>query len=218
MRQIRLIIAALLILGPYAAYADIIFTFEETGGTVIMTSAGVLDTNNLIVSGLPDGWGGTGTEHNGAEGDIDIMGGTTFGSVDINYGFSVGTDASAITNTGGIGGPFAFSNFDALVSAGSKSFTTYAGFSGPLRLAGVGMRSADIVGGLWTPDQNWTYVAGTTFAALGLNIGTYAVSDLITGETITIQIGAVSVPEPGTLALLSIGLFSMGLARRRKNV
>jgi len=28
----------------------------------------------------------------------------------------------------------------------------------------------------------------------------------------------VTVPEPGTLALLSIGLFAMGLARRRRKV
>jgi hypothetical protein len=65
-----------------------------------------------------------------------------------------------------------------------------------------------------TPDQVWTYAAGTTFASLGLNLSTYAVSDIVTGETITIQVGAV--PEPAALLLLGAGVATVAARRRLK--
>lgn len=203
-------ICGVLGLGVARADASIIFLFTEEGGTVKMTSHGTLDTSKLVSVVLPDGWGGTGTEHNGAPGDIDIMGGTSFGPINLQFGFNPGTDASAITNPGG---PFSFSSFPFVAVAGSRSFTTYSGFIDALRQPGIGIRREDLVGNLWTPDQEWTYAAGATFASLGLNPGTWAVSDILTGETITIQIGDVAVPEPATLMLLGAGL-AAGLRRR----
>ncbi len=90
------------------------------------------------------------------------------------------------------------------MTGGSKSFSTYTFIDG-LRNAGVGMVASDIVGGLWTPDQSWINF-GSTFSSLSMNAGTFAVSDALTGESITIQVGASVVPLPFGLPLLGSAL------------
>lgn len=215
MRRMLLGLVAAIGLAALAApaQAGVIFAFTEEGGTVKMTPSGTLDTTLLVSVSRPDGWGGTGTENNAAPGDIDIMGGTDFGPIDAQFGFNAGTDASSITNPGG---PFLFDSFPFITITGSKSFTTYSGFDSGFRLPGIGVVGADVVGGLWTPDQAWTYGPGESFASLGLVPGTYTVSDSVTGESITIQIGTGvnAVPLPSA-ALLGLPLLAgLGAARR----
>ena len=189
-------------------YADVLFAFNEVGGTVTMTSSGSLDTTKLVPSGLAGGWTGTGFQDAGK--NIDIMGGTSFGPINTQFGFNPGTDFSAITNPGG---PVIGTDLSAAVTTGSKSFVTYSGTTdGWLTLeAGIGVVGSDIIGGNWTPDQNWTWGPGATFSSLGLNVGTYTVSDAVTSESITIQV----VPEPSTLAFIGVFGGGMLLARRR---
>ncbi len=211
MNKKSIIAAAVLALSASLSRADVTFTFSQVGADVVMTSSGTLNIANLLSSSYGDGWGGTGIENNATAGDIDIMGGTSFGVIDTLFKFNSGTDASAITTPNG---PFSFSNFGWAVTSGSTSFSTYSGFLGGFRQPGIGMRAADIISGLWTPNQNWINTSGT-FASLGLNLGTYAVSDRLTGETITIQVGESRVPDGGTTLALLGGTF-LGLAALRR--
>jgi len=198
-----------MLLSAGVAEASILFQFTESGGSVLMQASGTLNTANLV-SVTPSGWGGVGVETNNSP-ESDIMGDTTMGGVDRAFGFNVGTDLSPW-----VGSMFTSSNFG-WTSAGTTQFTTYY-FTSGLRTPGIGIALNDMVGALWTPDNSWSKVG--TFGTLGLTVGTYAISDSVTGESITIRIGdqVAEVPEPTSMSLMVIGacVAGIGAARRRR--
>lgn len=191
---------------PTLSHANAIFSFNQVGGTVVMTSSGTVNLNNLVHQGS-DGWGGTGFYQDG--GGYNLLGGTSMGQNDTTYMFHAGTDLSPWANSVSI---FPLANFSPSGIAGTKPFATFAYFGGVI--PGLSIRSADIVNSTWTSDQQWTY-NGSTLASLGLQVGAHSITDAITGETLTIQIGQ-TVPEPMSLGLLGVGLAGLGFGRRRK--
>lgn len=209
--SLRLALAcALLASAPALCQAGVVFTFTESGGDVLMTSSGSVDVRNLVSVDL-SGWGSTGIEENG---NYDIMGGTDVGAIELSFGFHDGTDYSQWATAVG---PWSSSNFTA-VPTGTKGFTTYHwNADTTVQLPGLGVERADLVGGIWTPDQSWTF-SSASFASLNMHTGTYTVADAVTGESITYVIGATAVPLPSS-ALMGLGLLgavgvAMGLRRR----
>ena len=123
MKRAFLILTAALGMAALAGQADagVVFSFTESGGTVTMTSSGTLDTSNLVSLTSFGGWGGTGIENNSNPGDIDIMGGTSFGAIDTAEVSVTGTPSGIDTLLVGASG----------ISSSSVLFTATGGSLNP---------------------------------------------------------------------------------------
>ena len=190
---------------PVTTPADLIFRFTESGGDVLMTSSGVLETANLVPGTLTTFFG-TGIENSTS---YSIMGnGEMTSNLDTALTFNAGTDFSEWL----AGSPWT-RDFFAWRYTGSKQFSTGTA-DGPTGIQpGFLLAAADMVGSTWSPDDSWRF-SGGSFASLGLNIGEYTVSDAVTGESITYLI--TNVPEPSGLTLLGLTSVFVYCKRRRK--
>ena len=196
MRQMKLIIAALLTAAPIATMADTITLDFETGAPCAFVSTTPLTTlGNVSFAGV-DGTGGSILNECGNFGQ-NARSGTDF------YAFNTGAGSGTIVDLtfGGL-----IDSFSIWASQGRGTGTTF--IAEAFDIASVLLDSFT----LNPVNPDWGLLS---LSASGIN----SVRLTFTGRCCGIYDDltyTTSVPEPGTLALLGIGLFGMGLARRRK--
>ncbi len=193
MRRLRLIIAALLVTAPFAASADLIAfgpaTVAAAGGNITLDLA--VSTDTIFLTGMNLTF----------QGDFGMAGEQLTVIVE---GIVIGTLAPGLTSSGAFGPS---------VSAGfGNNFNLNPIFATALLNLDVSSFVGDGFLTITFDASDAVDNFGTTQVGLGPFDGLDSFALAVVGDVTT------TVPEPGTLALLGIGLFGMGFARRKKAV
>ena len=176
-----------------SASADVIIYGYEDGSDVIFSGGGSLDLTGLGAPGGPQDFTGV------------ILGRVQADEPELLFlDANVDVYLEAATVVADPFGPGFITDADVV---SGDAF----GFEGSILVTPFGYASGDLL------SASMSFL-GESFSTMGLIAGTYVWS--LPNDSFTVIIGErpVPVPEPGTLALLGIGLLGMGAARRRKKV
>jgi hypothetical protein len=169
-----------------SAEASVLIDMSEVGGNLVITGSGTIDLAGLSFSS-------SGLDH-----------GFVFASLG---GVAVGPEGADDLYSG-VAGPASFGTGGFIIPFGQSGdvFGVLGTFSPPTILVPHGYVSGTSLSG------SSTYV-GQTFTSLGLKQGTYLYTwgSGADGDSLTVQIGPASVPEPGTWAMIMLGFAALGL-------